>query len=146
MTNRFCAAKLHLGAGEAGAGAGGHAAGATERAIVGLVTGDVQFQKRARRDIQFQATAATVNDCSGSHGEAAFLFDHAYRFAGRAARGPHVFDHQNAFAGFQFESAAQSHLAGAIAFDEKRANANARATSWPMTTPPSAGETTQATE
>ena len=60
---------------------------------------------------------------AGGDGEPAFLFDDADGFARGAAGGPDIFDDQNAFAGLQFEAAAQSHLAGAIAFDEERADA-----------------------
>ena len=59
---------------------------------------------------------------AGGDGETAFLLDDADRFASGAAGGPHVFDNQNAFARLNFKSAAQSHLAGAVAFDEKRAD------------------------
>ena len=51
------------------------------------------------------------------------MFYDADGFARGAAGGPHIFDDQNAFAGLQFEAAAQSHLTGAIAFDEERADA-----------------------
>jgi hypothetical protein len=121
--SRHRTSKLHLRAGEAGAGASGHAAGAAEWAIIRLVAGNVQFEEGAGGDVEFEAAAAAVNDGSGGYREAAFLFDNADGFARRAAGGPNVFDHQNAFTGFQFESAAQSHLAGAVAFDEQRANA-----------------------
>jgi hypothetical protein len=112
-----------MGAGETGAGTSGQAAGAAERAIVGLVAGDVQFQECAGGDVEFEAATAAVYDGSGGDGEAAFLFDDADGFARGATSGPHVFDYQNALAGFEFESTAQGHLAGAVAFDEQRANA-----------------------
>src|SRR5580658_494342 len=114
---------LRLGAREAGAGAGGHAASVALRAIVGLVAGDFQFEQSAGGDVEFEASAAAVNDGSGRDGQGAFLFYDADGFARGAAGGPHVFDHQNAFAGLQLEATAQSHLAGAITFNEKRADA-----------------------
>jgi hypothetical protein len=114
--------KLHLGAGETGAGASGDTTCAAERAIIGLVAGNVQFKERASGNVEFEPATAAVNDSSGGDGEAAFLFDDADRLACGTASGPHVFDYQNAFAGLQFESAAQCHLAGAVAFNEQRAD------------------------
>ena len=66
--------------------------------------------------------AAAVNDGTGGHRQAAFLFNDADGFPRGAAGCPNVFDHQNSFAGLQLEPAAQRHLAGAIAFDEERAD------------------------
>src|SRR5271155_1045251 len=114
---------LRMGARKAGAGAGGHAAGVALRTIVGLVAGDVHFEQGAGGDVQLEASAAAVNDGAGGYGQAAFLFDYADGFARGAAGGPDVFDDEDAFAGLQLEAAAQRHLAGAIALDEKRANA-----------------------
>ena len=113
-----CQARLHLGAREAGAGTSGHAASAAERAIIGLVAGDIQFEKRARGNVEFDLAAAAVNDRSGGDREAAFLFDDTDGFASGAAGRPDVFDYQNALARLQFESAAQCHLAGAVTFDK----------------------------
>jgi hypothetical protein len=92
-------------------------------AIVGLVAGDFHFEQGAGGDIELEASAAAVNDGAGGYRQGAFLFYYADGFARGAAGGPHIFDHQNAFAGLQFEAAAQGHLAGAVAFDEKRADA-----------------------
>src|SRR5271154_4096427 len=114
--------KLRMGAREAGAGAGGHAAGVALGAIVGLVAGDVHFEQGAGGDVEFEASTAAVNDGAGGYCEAAFLFYYADGFARGAAGSPDVFDYQDTFAGLQLEAAAQSHLAGAIAFDEKRAD------------------------
>src|SRR5271154_3318936 len=114
---------LRLGARKAGAGARGHASGVALRAIVGLVAGDVHFEQGARGDVEFQASAAAVNDSAGCDSQAAFLFHDSDGFARGAAGGPHVFNDQNAFARLQLEAAAQRHLAGAIAFYEKRTNA-----------------------
>src|SRR5579863_2745730 len=116
--SRHRTSKLHLRAEEAGAGARGHAAGAAQGAIVGLVAGYVQLKEGAGGDVEFEAASAAVNDGSGGDGEAAFLFDDADGFARGAASGPDVVANQNAFAGLQFESAAQRHLSGAVAFDE----------------------------
>ena len=112
-----------MGAREAGAGAGGHAAGVALGAIVGLVAGDVHFEQGAGGDVEFEASTAAVNDGAGGYCEAAFLFYYADGFARGAAGSPDVFDYQDTFAGLQLEAAAQSHLAGAIAFDEKGADA-----------------------
>src|SRR5271154_2252656 len=106
------AKKLGLGTREAGAGAGGHAAGVTLRAIVGLVAGDVHFEQGAGGDVEFEASAAAVDDGAGGYRQAAFLFDYADGFAGGAACGPDVFDDEDAFTGLQLEAAAQRHLAG----------------------------------
>jgi hypothetical protein len=118
-----CARKLLMGAGEAGAGARGHAAGAALGAFVGLVAGDIQFDEGARRDVEFNSATAAVNQRSRSHGEAAFLFDDADRFARRAAGRPDVLDNEDALAGVQLEATAKRHLAGTVAFDEQCANA-----------------------
>src|SRR5271163_1319952 len=115
--------KLRMSAREAGAGAGGHAAGVALGAIVGLVAGDVHFEQGAGGDVEFEASAAAVDDGAGGYRQAAFLFDYADGFAGGAACGPDVFDDEDAFTGLQLEAAAQRHLAGAVAFDEERANA-----------------------
>jgi hypothetical protein len=93
------------------------------RAFVGLVTGDVKLEQRSRGDVEFELTSAAVDDRSGSDGEAAFLADDADGFARGAAGGPNIFDDQHSFAGFDFKSAAKGHLAGAVPFDENRANA-----------------------
>ena len=113
---------LRLGAREAGAGAGGHSSGVALGAIVGLVAGDFQFEQGAGGDVELEASAAAINDGAGGDGQGAFLFYDADGFARGAAGGPHVFDDQDAFAGLQLEAATQSHLAGAITFDEKRAD------------------------
>jgi len=114
---------LRMDAREAGAGARGGAPGAAKRAIVGLVAGNVHFQKRAGGDIQFEAAAAAIDEGACGDGQGAFLLDYADGFARRAAGGPDIFDYQDALAGLEFEAAAQGHLAGAVAFDEERANA-----------------------
>ncbi len=118
----FCAdaKKLRLGAREAGAGARGCAAGMALGAIVGLVAGDVHFEQGAGSDAEFEASAAAVNDGTGGYGQAAFLFYYADGFARGTAGSPDIFYHQDAFAGLQFETAAQGHLAGAITFDKQR--------------------------
>src|SRR5271154_7109129 len=86
------AKKLGLGTREAGAGAGGHAAGVALRTIVGLVAGDVHFEQGAGGDVQLEASAAAVNDGSCGDCQAAFLFYDADSFACGAAGGPDVFD------------------------------------------------------
>ncbi len=113
---------LWLGTREAGAGAGGCAAGVALGAIVGFVAGDLHFEQGAGGDVELEASAAAVDDGAGGNGQAAFLFYYADGFARGAAGGPDVFDDQNAFAGLQLEAAAQRHLAGAVAFDENRAD------------------------
>jgi|SRR5271156_6170414 hypothetical protein len=120
----FCAdaKNLRLGARKAGARARGRAAGVALRAIVGLEAGDFHFEQGAGGDVELEASAAAVNDGASGYGEAAFLFYDADGFARGAARGPDIFDHQDAFAGLQLEAATQRHLAGAIAFDENRAD------------------------
>jgi hypothetical protein len=92
------------------------------RAIVGLVAGDFHFEEGASGDVEFEASAAAINDGAGGYGEGAFLFHDADGFTRRATGGPDIFDYQDAFAGLQFKAATQSHLSGAIAFDEKRAD------------------------
>src|SRR5580700_817126 len=111
-----------MNAGEAGAGARGHAAGAALGAFVGLEAGYVQFNERAGGDIEFEAPAAAVDQGAGCDGEAAFLLDDANRFARGTACGPNVLDDEDAFAGLQLEAAAEGHLAGAVALDEERAD------------------------
>jgi hypothetical protein len=112
-----------MGAGEPGAGARGHAAGAALGAFVGLVAGDIQFDEGARRDVEFNSATAAIDQRSGSDHEAAFLFDDTDRFARRAASRPNVFNHKNALAGVQLEATTKRHLAGTVAFDEQCANA-----------------------
>jgi hypothetical protein len=112
-----------MGAGEAGAWAGGHAAGAALGAFVGLVAGDVEFEEGAGGDVEFNRATAAIDQGAGGYGEAAFLLDDADGFARGAACGPDVFDYEDALAGRQFEAAAEGHLAGAVAFDEECANA-----------------------
>src|SRR5271155_918509 len=90
---------LRMGARKAGAGAGGHAAGVALRTIVGLVTGDVHFEQGAGGNVEFEASAAAVNDGSCGDCQAAFLFYDADSFARGAAGGPDVFDYQDTFAG-----------------------------------------------
>ena len=118
-----CTRKLLMGAGEPGAGARGHAAGAALGAFVGLVTGDIQFDEGARRDIEFNSATAAIDQRAGSDREAAFLFDDADRFARRAARRPDVLNHEHALAGVQLEATPKRHLAGTVAFNEQCANA-----------------------
>jgi hypothetical protein len=112
-----------MGAGEAGAGAGGHAAGVALGAFVGLVAGDIQFDEGARWDIEFNSATAAIDQRAGSDREAAFLFDDADRFARRATRRPNVLNHEDALAGVQLEATTKRHLAGTVAFDEQCANA-----------------------
>jgi hypothetical protein len=112
-----------VGAGEAGAWAGGHAAGAALGAFVGLVAGDIEFDEGAGGDVEFNRAAAAIDQRACGYGEAAFLFYDADGFARGAACGPDVFDYEDALAGRQFEAAAKGHLAGAVAFDEESANA-----------------------
>ena len=118
-----CATGLGVSAGEAGAWAGGHASGAALGAFVGFVAGDVEFEESARRDVEFQTAAAAIDQRASSNREAALLLDDADGFARGAAGGPDIFDHENALAGFQFEAAAEGHLAGTVAFDEEGADA-----------------------
>jgi len=114
---------LQAAAKVAGAWASGSASGTAKRALVRLVAGDVHFQQGARGDIQFEAAAAAVNQGAGGDHQAAFLFHDADGFARGAACGPDIFDYEDAFARLQFKTAAQGHLAGAVAFDEERADA-----------------------
>jgi len=114
---------LRAGAEIAGTGACGQAAGVAERAIVGFVTGDFQFEQGARGYVQFEAAAAAINQCAGGDNQTAFFFDHANCFARGTTGGPNIFDYQDALAGLNLEAAAQGHLAGAVAFDEERTNA-----------------------
>jgi hypothetical protein len=114
---------LGVGAGEAGAWAGGHTAGAALGAFVGLEAGDVEFEECAGGDVEFDRATAAIDQGACGYGEAAFLFDDADGFARGAACGPDVFDHEDALAGGQFEAAAKGHLAGAVAFDKECANA-----------------------
>jgi hypothetical protein len=118
-----CSRKLLMGAGEAGARARGHAAGAALGAFVWFITGDIQFDEGARRDIEFNSATAAIDQRSGSDREAAFLFDDTDRFARRAAGRPDVFDDEDALAGVQLEATTKRHLAGTVAFDEQCANA-----------------------
>ena len=53
------------------------------------------------------------------------LADDADGFARRAAGGPDVFDHEDAFARLDFEAAAKRHLAGAVTLHENCADAKA---------------------
>src|ERR1700736_4565267 len=99
-----CIVALRMSRGEPGAGARGTSARAAERAIVGLVARDLQFEQGARRDIQIEAAPGAIDQGSGGNHEAAFLLDNADGLAGRAARGPNVFDHQDALARMQFET------------------------------------------
>ena len=112
-----------MGALEAGAGARGSVSCAALGTFVGLVTWYVEFEEGFGWDIEFQAAAAAIDYGAGSYGQAALLFDYADGFAGGAAGGPDIFDDQSFFAGFEFEAAAERHLAGAIAFDEDGADA-----------------------
>src|ERR1700678_1754573 len=90
--------ELRLVARKTGAGSGGGIPGAALRTLVGFVAGDVELQQGARRDVQFEASSAAVNDRAGSDDEAAFLFYDADGFAGRTAGGPHILDDQSFFA------------------------------------------------
>ena len=112
-----------MGALETGTGAAGGVSGAALGTFVGLVAGNIEFEESFGRDIEFEATAATVNDGAGGNGQAAFLLHDADGFASGAAGGPDVFDDKSFFAGFEFKAAAQGHLTGTIAFDEDGANA-----------------------
>ena len=114
---------LLMRAGEAGAGAGGQAARAALGAFVGLVTGNGHFDDGARGDVEFEASAAAIDQCAGGNGEAAFLLDDANCFARGAAGSPNILDDEDTLARFQLEAATQRHLAGTVAFDEKSANA-----------------------
>src|SRR5579863_2328303 len=113
---------LRFDAGEAGAGACRNTAGAAEGAIIRLVARDIHFKKRARGNVQFQAAAAAVNQCARGDGEAAFLLDDADGLARGAAGGPDVLDDEDTLAALELEAAAQSHLPGAVALDEDRAD------------------------
>src|SRR5579864_2097641 len=112
-----------MGAGEAGAWAGGHAAGAALGAFVGLVAGDVDFEEGPGGDVEFDGAAAAIDQGACGYRQAAFLFYDADGFARGAACGPDVLDYEDALAGRQLEAAAKGHLAGAVAFDEEGANA-----------------------
>src|SRR5580658_2604442 len=112
-----------MGAGKSRTGARGGAADAAQRALVGFKAGDVHFEQGARGNVQFEAPAAAVDERAGGNSQAALLFDHADRFACRAARGPNVLDYQDAFARVQFKTSAQSHEAGTVAFHKQRTHA-----------------------
>lgn len=107
---------------KAGAGTRGRAAGAAKRTFVGLVARDIHIEQSACGDGQFHAAAAAVNQCSCSDDDAAFFLDDADGFAGRASRGPNVFDDKDTLRGLKFKAAAEGHVAGAVAFDEERAH------------------------
>jgi hypothetical protein len=95
------------------------AAGATKRTVIRLETGDLEFEERLRGDIQFQASAAAVNQgASGDH-QAARLFDNADRLSCGAARRPDIFNDENSLAGPDLEAAAQDHLSGPVALRKK---------------------------
>ena len=100
-----------------------------------------------------RAAAAVDQSSSGNHSPTR-LFDHLNGFLRRAAGRPYIFDHQHVLIRFERESAAQGHRTAAVALRRKIAgtplptvpfgSGKARATSCPITTPPSAGETTAA--
>lgn len=105
------------------AGTSSNSTGVALRAVVRLVAGNCHLDQSARRNREFEAATAAVNQSPSRNDKTALLLDHTDCFACGAACGPNVFDHEHAFSRFNFETSTQRHLSGAIALDEKRTHA-----------------------
>ena len=94
------------------------------------------------RDGEGTGRKATVHDRAGGEDAGARRGDRIDDLAGGFAGSEDVLDDQDLVAGFDVEAAAEGEGAVLTFGEEKWQLASARATSWPMISPPSAGETT----
>ena len=109
-------------AGIAAAGLYGHAAAAAKRTFGSVVTLDFEVHEGFGANGQLDFSAAAIDQrARGNHARARF-FQHANRFARRAARGPHIFHDQHVFVRLDSKSPAQRQRSQGVPFDENRAN------------------------
>ncbi len=95
--------------------AGGSAAGLLHRQggqfwrqLVGGVSGEAQFEERNRRHVEAHGAGAAVHQHGHRDGVAAALAHDLKALQHAAAAGHHVLHHEHAFAGGEFEAAAQN--------------------------------------
>jgi hypothetical protein len=104
------------------AGLDGRDALFAKRAILRLVSGDIERQQRDSSDSQIHPASASVYDRSCAPAIPPGSCHRFDRFAGRASRSHDVFDHEGALAGLDSETSAQCHYS-ILAFSKKRAAA-----------------------
>src|SRR5580693_7113982 len=128
---------LPLAAREAGAGAGGHPSGVALRAIVGLVAGHFHFEQSAGSDVEFEAPAAAIRPPSCSTTPMASRVEPPVVQTSSITK-----TRSPAFTSKPRRSAIWPERSRSTKIER---TPRARATSWPIISPPRAGETTQAT-
>src|SRR5712691_3967346 len=87
----------------AAAGAYGDHARTAQRTVGGVVAFHLDFNQGFGAHRQLQAAAAAVDQRAGSHDAPAGLFDNPDGLVGRAAGGPHIFNHQYVLARLDLE-------------------------------------------
>ena len=143
---------LRRGGEETAAGTHGRAACAAEGTVGGLVAFGLELDQGFGAHGELEPAAAAVNQRAGGHHAPAGLLNDADGFTRGAAGGPDVFDHQDVLVGSTSKPRrrlSEPRASRSTKIARTRALSGreeiARATSWPSTMPPSAGEVTQST-